>query len=74
MLANSKDPDENPQNLAFHQSALFADIKQSSPTDTEVHLHLEILVRVPFICTVSHPMVHCFNIQIVFISKQRVKG
>ena len=50
--ANIEDPDEMPQNVAFHQGLQFAKIK--SFLGTNRHHHLEILICDLLICSMNH--------------------
>ena len=57
--ANIEDPDEMPQNVAFHQGLQFAKIKSFLGTDRH---HLEILNCGPLICSMNHPKYLLLNI------------
>ena len=70
-LANGEDPDEMPQQLAFHKG-LHCLLRENKSIGTEVHPSLETLICDPLICTMNHPRLTVSNKREEFISIQRV--
>ena len=53
-LANSENPDEMPQNAAFHQG-LPCLLSQKQSSEKEIQFYFEILTCDPSLYTVDHP-------------------
>ena len=66
ILANSVDPDEMPQNVAFHQG-LHCLLRQNLSSEKEVQYSLEIITCDPSIYTLDHPDLTVLNFMGNFI-------